>query len=467
MNAKTAKLLIIGAIGIFLLTSLYQGFFVVRPDQFAIVTEFGEPVEIISSEECDEHGKNCRQVPEPGLHFKLPFVQDVRYIDARVRGWNDTGLDTKTVTNREIDFTAFSRWRVSDPLQYYIAHNKGSQEDTQRAAHGSMDSVVTTRIQSAVRQQRLQNIVRMSDRTFAAEEGLNLKKLVANFEECHPERNENIREALYAAKLRVKTRKAVEEQASAATATPEAAAAAKKVASTKRRFIATIKDDANVKLDEGFGISIYDLHFKYLNYSAKIHGSMIQDIAKDRERDIETYRKIQNFCAGAINKNKLEAVGRKLAESERTVRKIRGNAMAQAIKIKARAFNEDPEFYRFIRTLELYEKSLTRGTKLIVSSNSPLLALMKDDSVMQPVEKIGSLKELTPEELGEISAFPIEPKKVKPKATKPADIKASPAPPKAESEPVPSVEPAKAAPTKEAVPSDQKKSKKKKKKADK
>jgi modulator of FtsH protease HflC len=441
MNSNSIKYVILAVITVFLAVTVYQGFFVVRPDQFAIVTEFGEPVEIIAAEKCNDKGANCRKVPDPGLHFKLPFVQDVRYIDARVRGWNDTGLDTKTVTNREIDFTAFARWRVSDPLQYYIAHNKGAQKDTERAAHGSMDSIVTTRIQSAVRQQRLKNIVRMSDRTFAAEEGLNLQKLVANFEECHPERNLNIREALDAASLRVKTRKDLEEQSAEArnAADLDPNTPAKK---RKRRFINTIKDDANLKLDEGFGISIYDLHFKYLNYSTKIHASMIQDIAKDRERDIETYRKIQNFCAGAINKNKLEAVGRKLAESERTVRKIRGKAMAKAIELKARAFNEDPEFYRFIRTLELYEKSMTRGTKLIVSSNSPLLALMKDESVMKPVPQVDSLKVLTPEELGETAhSFPAAvptPKKTDVDAATPKKaVPADPAPPVKTEEAVP------------------------------
>jgi hypothetical protein len=91
------------------------------------------------------------------------------------------------------------------------------------------------------------------------------------------------------------------------------------------------------------------------------------------------------------------------------VRKIRGNATATAIGLKARAFNEGPGFYRFIRTLELYEKSLARGTKLIISSNSPLLALMKDASVMELVEKV-QLRALTDEELGEPAGVGSSPK---------------------------------------------------------
>lgn len=419
MNASNKKWLVAGAIIIFLIVVALKGFFVVRPDQFAIVTEFGEPVQIVGQERCNEAGNECWQVPEPGLHFKIPFIQEVRFIDARVRGWNDTGLDTKTVTNREIDFTAFARWRVSDPLQYYIAHHKGEAERTEQAAHGSMDSIVTTRIQAALRQQRLKSIVRMSDRTFAVEKGLNLRKLIINFEECLPEQNENIREALESIQARQVQLRLLEKDLRS-----------KEVKNRDQvRFTTVIKNQANEKLDDGFGIKVYDLHFKYLNYSTKIHASMIRDIAKDRERDIETYRKIQKFCTGAIKRIEEEMVGKKLAESDRIVRKLRGEALGTAIDLKARTFNQDPEFYRFLQTLELYEHSLAKGTKLIISSNSPLLALMKNADVMKAVDKRNDLTPPTRAELGERdSASNAPPAPPAPAALKPPAKSPEPSP---------------------------------------
>ena len=138
MDAKTFKwtaIVVTVLIGIVL---IWKGFFIVRPDQFALKTKFGEVVEVIAN--CDQSSQNCS--PKPGLYFKLPFIEDVRYMDARVRGWNSVlGKDTKTKSQREIDFIAFARWRISNPEAYYIAHTKKSAQKTEQAAQASMDSL--------------------------------------------------------------------------------------------------------------------------------------------------------------------------------------------------------------------------------------------------------------------------------------------------------------------------------------
>lgn len=59
-----------------------------------------------------------------------------------------------------------------------------------------------------------------------------------------------------------------------------------------------------------------------------------------------------------------------LAESYRKAEKLRGEGDAEAIKIYAEAYQRDPEFYAFVRTLKAYEKSLGSNTTVILASDS-------------------------------------------------------------------------------------------------
>ncbi len=59
-----------------------------------------------------------------------------------------------------------------------------------------------------------------------------------------------------------------------------------------------------------------------------------------------------------------------LAESYRDAEKLKGEGDAAAIKIYAEAFEQDPEFYSFVRTLQAYEKSLGKGTTIVLPSDS-------------------------------------------------------------------------------------------------
>ena len=86
------RILVLGVSLLVLLTA-WESFYIVRPDQFVILTQFGEPID---------------EKREPGLYFLVPFVQDARYLDSRVRGWDDVTRNTNTAELKPIDFTAFA-----------------------------------------------------------------------------------------------------------------------------------------------------------------------------------------------------------------------------------------------------------------------------------------------------------------------------------------------------------------------
>lgn len=348
LKSKTA-LIIIGVVVLIAgIVVLWSSTFVVKPHQFAIVTEFGQPVDIVTT---------------PGLNWKAPFVQDVRYLDNRVRGWDDLSIDIKTRELRTIDIEAFARWRISDPLLFY------TRVRDEKRAHANMDSIVTAQIQTKVRETKLASIVRNEGRKFSKREELNLLNLVAGYEECTGAENLEIQAIL--AERRQEDRIAEEAPA------------------LRAEIVQSIIEASNKALGQDFGIEILDLHFKYLNYSQQVHAKMIAAIEADRRKDIASYRKIGKACSGSIDRLRERRLGEIEGERDQTVREIEGSAVADAIETKARAFDQDPQFFSFIRMLELYEDSLTSRTKLVLSSDNPLLKLMQDPQLLEGVRRRG------------------------------------------------------------------------------
>jgi len=339
-----------------LLIGAWMSFYIVRPDQFVVLTQFGEPID---------------EIREPGLHFLTPFVQDARYLDNRVRGWDDVASNTNTAELKPIDFTAFARWKI-DPTPGGATRFYTAVKDDRRAK-ASMSSVVTKRIQAAVREHRLASIVRDKGRSFGGRAASDLKFLFVDYPECQPGKNAEVKEMLdeydeIAASL------------ISATVTEEGKA-------LRSEIVRNILSTSNEVLMKDFGIEILDLHFKYLNYSPQVHQEITDKITKDRGRDIARYNKLGNACTGTIRQVKEQQLGAIVGERDRRVRELEGDAIAQSIAIKAHAFNEGPGFFRFLKMLELYEDSLSSNTSFILSADNPLLALMSDPSLLRTVSK--------------------------------------------------------------------------------
>ena len=344
MSNRTPLLVTVVVAGLLILVALFKSFFVVRVDRFAIVTEFGNPV---------------AEIVEPGFYFRVPFVQEVMYLDKRVRGWDDIGYDTKTSDNRQIDYTVFARWRISNALQFYKAVGE------EKRAHATMDSIVTDRIQTEVHRRKLAEIVRGTGRQFAAPVSVDLRSIFDTYKECNPDVNPEFRKTLAATGVQALQPKRDEEA----------------VTAKRSVVVAEILKESNARLEE-FGIEIKDLQFKYVNYSPKVHGDIIKKIQADRQNDISSYIEVGRQCVGYINRITDSERGQILGDGQKRVREIDGEAVAQAIDIKAKAFGEESDFYRFMKLLELYEQSFARETRLVLSSQSPLLKGMQDAAAL-------------------------------------------------------------------------------------
>src|ERR1700736_3594240 len=108
--------------------------------QQAIVTQFGEPV--------------GAPVTTAGLKVKVPFIQDVNLIDKRVLEWGGTPTDMPTKDKLYVSVDLFARWRIVDPLQYFLRLRD------ERSAQSRLDDVLGSETRNAVAKHELIEIIR-------------------------------------------------------------------------------------------------------------------------------------------------------------------------------------------------------------------------------------------------------------------------------------------------------------------
>lgn len=106
-----------------------QSFFTVHQTQKALVLQLGEPVDNIYG---------------PGLHFKLPFIQNVLYFDARILDYDARSTEAFTVDKKAIVLDNYARWRISNPLQFYKTMR------TIPGAQARLDDVVYSQLRALV-----------------------------------------------------------------------------------------------------------------------------------------------------------------------------------------------------------------------------------------------------------------------------------------------------------------------------
>lgn len=100
--------IVIGIVLIALAVVAFSGLYTVRENQQALVVQFGQPREVVT---------------QPGLHFKVPIMQQVSYFDARLLDFDAPSKEIPTADQRQLIVDAYARYRIADPLRYYQSVN--------------------------------------------------------------------------------------------------------------------------------------------------------------------------------------------------------------------------------------------------------------------------------------------------------------------------------------------------------
>ena len=312
---KLIAIVVVLAIGAFVgLNSLYT----VSEVEQVIITQFGKPV--------------GDPVTTAGLKVKVPFIQEVNPIEKRVLEWDGNPSDMPTKDKLYISVDLFARWRITDPLQYFLRLRD------ERSAQSRLDDILGSETRNAVAKHELIEIIRTTkDREplrdallTDAEKALDMGSLVPI----------------------QKGRQLVEEELFAS--------AAEKVLV--------------------FGIELLDIRFKRINYNESVRPKIYDRMISERRQIAERFLSEGNGEAARIRGNRVRDLNKIQSEAYREVEEIRGVADAKATEIYAKAYNQNPEavsFYEFTRTMQSYKSIISEDTTLVLSTDSDLFKFLK------------------------------------------------------------------------------------------
>ncbi len=137
MKVSQIALLVIVVIGSYVVMS---SVYTVNEVQQMIITQFGKPV--------------GEPITTAGLKFKVPFVQEVNPIDKRVLEWDGNPSDMPTKDKLYISVDLFARWRITDPLQYFLRLRD------ERSAQSRLDDILGSETRNAIAKHELIEIIR-------------------------------------------------------------------------------------------------------------------------------------------------------------------------------------------------------------------------------------------------------------------------------------------------------------------
>lgn len=314
-NVKQLVAMSILVAGLFVLMS---SIYIVDEVEQAIITQFGKPV--------------GEPIVEAGLKFKVPFIQEVNPIDKRVLEWDGPPSDMPTKDKLYISVDLFARWKIVDPLQYFLRLRD------ERSAQSRLDDILGSETRNAVAKHELIEIIRTS------KDRIPLRDTIL----ASTEQEQNMG-SLVPIK---KGRKLVEQEIFAA--------ASEKVAV--------------------FGIELLDIRFKRINYNESVRPKIYDRMISERRQIAERFLSEGNGEAARIRGNRVRDLNKIQSEAYRAVEEIRGLADAKATEIYAKAYNQSPlavEFYEFTRTMASYPSIIGENTTIVLSTSSDLFKFLK------------------------------------------------------------------------------------------
>ena len=282
-----------------LIVTVANGFFILQEGRQAIITQFGRPV--------------GQPITAAGLHFKLPFIQEVTYFEKRILIWDGdpNQIPTNDKTFVYIDVTA--RWRIANALTFLKAVNNEARAQT------ILDDIIDGTVRDLVNKNDLVEIIRSSD--FSAETMLN---------------------------------SAVEEE---------------ELKYGRDKISAMIHETAS-KITPQYGIELVDVLFKRVNYIETVRLKVYDRMISERKRIAAEKRSLGEGQKAEIMGKVKREFQEIISSARREADEIKGQADAEAARIYADAYNQDKEFYSFYKSLESYKIAVGNNTRLIIPLDS-------------------------------------------------------------------------------------------------
>ncbi len=275
----------------------------------AVVVQFGAPV--------------GDPITEPGLHFKLPFVQEVRRFDRRLLSWDGDPNQIPTRGEQFISVDTSARWRIADPLVFL------QRVQNERGAQLRLNDILDSVVRDVISASDLVEIVRSKDWKISQED---LERVQVAGEE-----DEEI--------------------------------LLQEVKTGRAELTRSILEKAQVQMPS-YGIELVDIRIKRVGYVEAVQQRVFERMIAERQRIAEMFRSEGLGRAAEIDGETQRRLAEIRSEAQRQAEGIRGRADAEATRIFGESFGADPEFHAFFRTLESYRESLGSDVTFIIGGDS-------------------------------------------------------------------------------------------------
>ena len=290
--------------------------YTVSETEQTIITQFGRPV--------------GDPVSEAGLHFKIPFIQEVTRIEKRILEWDGRPNEMPTKDKTYIVVDTFGRWRINDAKQYFLRLRD------ERSAQSRLDDILGSETRNAIAKHELIEVIRTT-------------------KDREPVRDATLID------------------------TPGNIGVLYPINLGRAKIEQEIFAKAASKLTD-FGVELLDIRFKRINYNESVRNRIFERMISERQQIAERFRSEGAGEAAKILGKKERDILKIESEAYKNVQIIRGVADAKATEIYARAYNQSPEsvgFYEFIKTMETYQEMLDQNSMLILTTGSDIFRFLK------------------------------------------------------------------------------------------
>lgn len=292
---------------------VYDSAFTVSETEQVVITQFGRIV--------------GDAIKEPGLKFKLPFIQKAHVFNKNILEWDGEPGQIPTLDKTFIWVDAFARWRITDPIKFFQTVNN------RQNAVSRLNDIIDPAVRNFITSHKLIDAVRKSNRELdTAEVGLeDLEK--------KPQSHYSITIG-------------------------------------REKITQGILEQAQPKLNQ-FGIELVDVKIKGINYVEEVRKSVYERMIAERKQIAEKFRSEGKGEAQKVLGQKDKELQQITSQAYRIAQELKGKADAEATQIYAAAYGLDPEFYSFLQTLEVYSDSLDKSSSVVLSTDSELMKYFK------------------------------------------------------------------------------------------
>jgi modulator of FtsH protease HflC len=289
-------------------------FYTLEEGQQAVIVQFGRPV--------------GDPVTEAGLHIKLPFVQEVRRFEKRLLIWDGDPNQIPTKGREFIWVDTTARWRIVDAKKFL------ENVATEAGAQSRLDDIIDSVVRDQVSSSELVELVRSASWEVPEQEVL---------EEIPAEQEEELR---------------------------------KEITRGREEITRTILAEAR-RIIPQYGIELVDVRIKRLDYVESVREKVYARMISERKRIAAQFRSEGEGRSAEILGTMEKELLQIRSTAYRRVQEIQGKGDAEATRVYGDSFGRNPEFYAFLRTLEVYREKSNKNSVAILTTDSDFYRYLK------------------------------------------------------------------------------------------